>query len=72
MNLREFYKKLRSPMGTTLLSLGGLVLLVLLALPLLLRNDAENWKSTELSEEKGLTIFTAISRRLPMCSPNRD
>lgn len=40
MNLREFYKKLRSPMGTTLLSLGGLVLLVLLALPLLLRNDA--------------------------------
>ncbi len=40
MNLREFYKKLRSPMGTTWLSLGGLVLLVLLALPLLLRNDA--------------------------------
>lgn len=40
MNLREFFKKLRSPMGTTWLSLGGLVLLVLLALPLLLRNDA--------------------------------
>ena len=40
MNLREFYKKLRSPLGTTLLSLGGLILLVLLSLPLLLRNDA--------------------------------
>ena len=40
MNLREFYKKLRSPMGTTLLSLGGLILLVLFSLPLLLRNDA--------------------------------
>ena len=40
MNLREFYKKLRSPMGTSLLSLGGLVLLVLLALPFLLRTDA--------------------------------
>ena len=26
MNLREFYKKLRSPLGTTLLSLGGLIL----------------------------------------------
>lgn len=40
MNLREFYKKLRSPMGTSLLSLGGLVLLVLLALPFFLRTDA--------------------------------
>ncbi len=40
MNLREFYKKLKSPMGTTVLSLGALVLLVLLALPLLLRDDA--------------------------------
>ena len=40
MNLREFYKKLKSPMGTTLLSLGVLVLLVLLCLPLLLRDDA--------------------------------
>ena len=40
MNLREFYKKLRSPLGTTLSSLGGLILLVLLCLPLLLRNDA--------------------------------
>lgn len=41
MNLREFYKKLKSPMGTTVLSLGVLVLLVLLCLPLLLRDDAE-------------------------------
>ena len=40
MNLREFRKKLKSPMGTTILSLGGLVLLVLLCLPFLLRNDA--------------------------------
>lgn len=40
MNLREFYKKLKSPMGTTFLSLGGLTLLVLLCLPLLLRDDA--------------------------------
>ncbi|MDD5597953.1 MAG: hypothetical protein PHV82_08415, partial [Victivallaceae bacterium] len=40
MNLREFYKKLKSPMGTTFLFLGALVLLVLLCLPLLLRDDA--------------------------------
>lgn len=45
MNLREFYKKLRSPLGTTLSSLGGLILLVLLCLPLLLRNDAGQTRS---------------------------
>ncbi len=40
MNLREFYKKLKSPMGTTFLFLGAILLLVLLCLPLLLRDDA--------------------------------
>ena len=53
MNLREFYKKLRSPMGTTLLSLGGLVLLVLLALPLLLRNDAGKLEVNRTSGGEG-------------------
>ena len=43
MNLREFYKKLRSPLGTTLLSLGGLILLVLLCLPLLLRAVSDGY-----------------------------
>ena len=40
MNLREFVKKLRSPMGTTILFLSGLVILILLLLPMLLRDDA--------------------------------
>ena len=39
MNLREFVKKLRSPMGTTILFLSGLVILILLLLPMLLRDD---------------------------------
>ena len=65
MNLREFYKKLRSPLGTTLLSLGGLILLVLLCLPLLLRNDAANSKSTGTAAVKAPMIFRVISRRSP-------
>ena len=40
MNLREFAKKLRSPMGTAILFLSGLIVLILLVLPFLLRDDA--------------------------------
>ena len=40
MNLREIAKKLRSPMGTAILFLFGLIVLILLVLPFLLRDDA--------------------------------
>jgi len=40
MNLREFFKKLRSPMGATILFLAAIVALVLAIIPFLLRDDA--------------------------------
>lgn len=40
MNLREFFKKLRSPMGATILFLAAIVVLVLAIIPFLLRDDA--------------------------------
>lgn len=67
MNLREFYKKLKSPMGTTILSLGGLVLLVLLCLPLLLRNDAGKLEVRRGSGGEG--SYDILSNIKPVATP---
>ena len=40
MNLREFFKKLRSPLGTSLLFLAAIVTLTFSAVPFLIREDA--------------------------------
>ena len=40
MNLREFFKKLRSPLGTSLLFLAAIVTLAFSAVPFLIREDA--------------------------------
>ena len=40
MNLREFFKKLRSPLGASLLFLAAIVTLAFSAVPFLIREDA--------------------------------
>lgn len=52
MNLREAFKKLRSPFGKTLLTLIGIVVLVLILLPMLLRDEAGGLGGSPIAVEK--------------------
>lgn len=52
MNLREVFKKLRSPFGKTLLSLLGIVTLVLIFLPILMRDDADGMGGSQKTIDK--------------------
>lgn len=70
MNLREFFKKLRSPLGTSLIFLAAIVTLAFSAVPFLIREDGGKLQPIHESVSRDATLdipgsVKAISAVLP-------